>query len=191
MRTGTLSSPRASRAAARAPDAVGNTAKKASPCVSTSIPPWRSNAERKARRCSASAAPYFSAPNSSRRRVDPSMSVKRKVTVPRGSSPTPRVYAAVLLAPVAALLRSPVRSFAECDDADEDAPSRQHQQDDLASLLSGRLLGEKQVEERGEHGGNLPQGPGCSTTRSAKFAELLPNSHQPRTCGCTNAVLRP
>ena len=29
------------------------------------------------------------------------------------------------------------------------------------------------------------------TTRSAKFAELLPNSHQPSTSGRTNAVLRP
>jgi hypothetical protein len=39
------------------------------------------------------------------------------------------------------------------------------------------------VEQRGKHERNLPQRPGCSTRRSAKFAELFANSHQPCTCG--------
>jgi hypothetical protein len=41
---------------------------------------------RSSRRCSASASSYPSAPSSLRRRVEPSISVKSKVTVPVGSS---------------------------------------------------------------------------------------------------------
>jgi hypothetical protein len=76
----------ASRAASSAPGAVGNATKKASPCVSTSTPPWRSKASRMTRRCSARCLPYSSAPSSCNSRVEPSMSVKRKVTVPVGRS---------------------------------------------------------------------------------------------------------
>ena len=46
----------ASAAAASAPGAVGNATKNASPCVSTSTPPWAPNARRRTRRCSASAS---------------------------------------------------------------------------------------------------------------------------------------
>lgn len=72
----------ASAAHASAPRAVGNATKNASPCVSTSTPPWRAAAARNTRRCSARAALYLSAPSSPSRRVDPSTSVNRKVTVP-------------------------------------------------------------------------------------------------------------
>src|SRR5439155_534930 len=43
-------------AAARASDAFSKATKKASPCVSTSTPPWPSNVARSRRRCSASAS---------------------------------------------------------------------------------------------------------------------------------------
>src|SRR5436190_8685907 len=87
------------------------------------------------------------------------MSVKRKVTVPRGSSPTPRVYDAAI-APdmfagnrlVAPVLGGPVRELAERDHADEDTAGREHHEDDLAPLLGSRLDGQERVEERGEHG---------------------------------------
>ena len=46
----------ATRAAATAPAAVGKATKNASPCVSTSTPPWSANAARRTRRCSASAS---------------------------------------------------------------------------------------------------------------------------------------
>jgi hypothetical protein len=49
-------------------------------------PPWRSKAERRTRRCASSAAAYGSAPSSCSSRVEPSMSVKRNVTVPLGST---------------------------------------------------------------------------------------------------------
>jgi hypothetical protein len=48
--------------------------------------PCSAQASRTTRRCSASASAYPSAPSSCKSRVDPSTSVKRKVTVPVGSS---------------------------------------------------------------------------------------------------------
>src|SRR6266581_3842595 len=54
------------------------------PWLSTSLPPKRVQASRIRRRCSASAFEYLSAPSSSSSRVDPSTSLKRKVTVPDG-----------------------------------------------------------------------------------------------------------
>ena len=79
------SAARASSAAATASVALVNTTKNASPCVSTSIPPCRANASLSARLCSARSSAYR-APCSWRSRVDPSTSVKRKVTVPPGRS---------------------------------------------------------------------------------------------------------
>ena len=49
--------------------------------------PARAHASRITRRCSASASAYPSAPSSCRSLVEPSTSVKRKVTVPLGRSP--------------------------------------------------------------------------------------------------------
>jgi len=118
------------------------------------------------------------------------MSVKRKVTVPRGSSRTARVYDGALGAPSAALPRDPVAELAERDHEDEDATGGEHQQDDLPPLLGGRLDSQQQMKDDGEHRARLSQTQ-PSTTRSAKLAELFPNSHQPCTRGCTNAVLRP
>ena len=60
--------------------------KNASPCVSISAS-RASAASRRIRRCSASTSPYRS-PSCLSSRVEPSMSVKRKVTVPLGSSAT-------------------------------------------------------------------------------------------------------
>jgi hypothetical protein len=57
----------------------------ASPCVSTSTPPCRENESRSTRRCAARTSAYWS-PSSSNRRVEPSMSVKSRVTVPLGRS---------------------------------------------------------------------------------------------------------
>ena len=74
------------RAALAAPGADGNATKKASPCGSTSTPPLAAHASRTTRRCSASASAYASAASSRRSLVDPSTSVKRKVTVPVGRS---------------------------------------------------------------------------------------------------------
>ena len=71
-------------AASSAPVAVGNAAKNASPWVSTSTPPWRTNASRRSRRCSPSASAYAASPSSWRSFVEPSTSVNRNVTVPRG-----------------------------------------------------------------------------------------------------------
>jgi hypothetical protein len=73
-------------AAASAPGAVGKPKKKASPCVSTSTPPFTAHASRITALCSASAVAYASKPISRSIDVDPSTSVKRKVTVPVGSS---------------------------------------------------------------------------------------------------------
>src|SRR3954453_3192858 len=73
-------------AAARAPSAAGKGRKKASPVVSTSTPPEEAHAERTTARWVARASAYPSAPSSSRRRVEPSMSLNRKVTVPVGRS---------------------------------------------------------------------------------------------------------
>ncbi len=75
-----------SEAAARAPGAVGNARRKASPCVSTSTPPLSAEASRIAFRCAARASAYCSTPSSVRSDVEPSTSVKTKVTVPAGSS---------------------------------------------------------------------------------------------------------
>ena len=63
--------------------------KNASPCVSTSTPSCLANASRSARRCSARRSAY-AAPCSCSSRVEPSTSVKRKVTVPVGSPPRSR-----------------------------------------------------------------------------------------------------
>ena len=68
-------------------DAAGESApQKPSPWVSTSTPPWAEKALRRKRRCSARARTYPSSPSSSISRVEPSMSVNRRVTVPLGSS---------------------------------------------------------------------------------------------------------
>src|SRR4051794_2239628 len=73
-------------AAARAPSAVGKARRKASPAVSTSTPPDAVHAERTTVRWVARAVAYRSSPSWSRRRVEPSMSLNRKVTVPVGRS---------------------------------------------------------------------------------------------------------
>ena len=73
-------------AAVAAPGADANATKKAFPCVSTSTPPSPAHASRTTRRCSARASAYASAPSSRSSFVDPSTSVKRKVTVPVGRS---------------------------------------------------------------------------------------------------------
>src|SRR5919201_4054463 len=86
-RTGPASASVAALAAASASDARENATKNASPCVSTSTPLCCANASRNTRRCSASASAYAS-PSSCSSRVEPSMSVNRKVTVPEGSSAT-------------------------------------------------------------------------------------------------------
>ena len=78
--------PAAASAAVAAPSAVGKATKNASPCVSTSTPPALATASRSSRRCSSSAAAYSSGPSSCSSRVEPSTSVKRKVTVPLGRS---------------------------------------------------------------------------------------------------------
>jgi hypothetical protein len=70
-----------STAAATAPLARANAAKKASPCVSTSCPCAASKASRRQRSCSFRTVSYPS-PRDLSSRVDPSMSVKRKVTGP-------------------------------------------------------------------------------------------------------------
>ena len=75
-----------SEAAARAPGAVGNAKKKASPCVSTSTPPYSAHACRIAERWSARADAYALGPSSFNNDVERSTSVKTKVTVPVGSS---------------------------------------------------------------------------------------------------------
>lgn len=78
-------STRASAAAATAWAARRNATKKASPCVSTSTPECLVNASRRALLCSPSRSAYRG-PSSWRSLVDPSTSVKRRVTVPAGSS---------------------------------------------------------------------------------------------------------
>ena len=70
----------------------------------------------------------------------------------------------------------PVAQLAEGDHAHEHQARPQHQQDDLFPLLRRRLFDKEQVKDCREHGENLAHSP---TTRSAKLAELLPNSHQP------------
>jgi len=90
----------------------------------------------------------------------------------------------------AALLRDPLGQGPERNHEDEDEAGVEHQQDDLPPLLGGRRDSQQQMEGGGEPGARLSQTQ-ASTTRSAKLAELLPNSHQPCTRGCTNAVLRP
>ena len=71
--------------AATAPVRSGNAKKKASPCVSTSTPPWRRTPH--GRCAGARRVPSRSLrPELVQQRVDPSTSVKRKVTVPVGRS---------------------------------------------------------------------------------------------------------
>src|SRR5438067_5599081 len=77
----------ASAAAATASFARRNATKNASPCVSISCPSCATNAVRKIRWWSARAIPKRS-PSCFNRRVGPSMSAKRKVIVPCGSSAT-------------------------------------------------------------------------------------------------------
>ena len=100
------SASRAAAAAATASAARANATKKASPWVSTSTPSCLVNAPLSAVRCSARRSAY-PAPCSWRSRVEPSTSVKRKVTVPVGSSglamPAMIAYtAAALLSPSSA-----------------------------------------------------------------------------------------
>src|SRR5215471_1482873 len=97
----------------------------------------------------------------------------------------PSAYATVALA-AALALGDPVREVAERDHEQEGHADPEHHQNDLFPLLGGRLDRQQRMEMRRDHGGNLTQ---PSTTRSPKFAELLPNSHQPLTCGRTKAVL--
>ena len=73
---------------------AANATKNASPCVSTSTPPCRPNASRTTRRCSPSASAYRSHRARASSRVDPSMSVKRNVTVPRGRARAPPAQSA-------------------------------------------------------------------------------------------------
>ena len=70
--------------AATASSGLENAMKNASPCVSTSKPSCLANEARSRRRCSPSSP--ITVAELRRRRVDPSMSVKRNVTVPRGST---------------------------------------------------------------------------------------------------------
>ena len=111
------------RAAARAPGAVGKAKKKASPCVSTSTPPSAAHASRMIRRCSASASAYASAPSSCRSFVEPSTSVKRKVTVPVGrSSRTPRDHPPAELASSRGQLGREDHSLSECSGMSLEGP---------------------------------------------------------------------
>src|SRR5919106_498539 len=75
----------ASAAAATASAAEANTAKKASPSVRTSTPPWSRMAPRRMPWCSAR-TPGHRSPRVRASLVDPSMSVNTNVTVPVGSS---------------------------------------------------------------------------------------------------------
>src|SRR6266508_1499348 len=88
------------------------------------------------------------------------MSVKRKVTVPVGSSGTTAHDAAravvclVLRLPGAACLapmREPPGRLAERDHPDEDQPDDQHPEDDLLPLLGRALRGQRQQSEQGAH----------------------------------------
>jgi hypothetical protein len=72
-------------AAAAASSARGNAKRNESPCRSTSSPPCSRTVVRRISLWSASASPYV-LPSRFRSCVDPSMSVKRKVTVPVRSS---------------------------------------------------------------------------------------------------------
>ena len=86
MRTRTGPSDRwISSAAATASSARPKATKNASPCVSTSTPSCRPKTARSSLRWPASRSAYPS-PRSCRSRVEPSMSVNRKVTVPDGRS---------------------------------------------------------------------------------------------------------
>ena len=70
--------------AARAADGEEKAAKKLSPCVPTSLPPWAASADRTSSWCSASNRVYASGPSRSSSFVEPSMSVNRKVSVSVG-----------------------------------------------------------------------------------------------------------
>ena len=73
----------ASTAAATASRARANAKKNASPCVSISTPPSSAKVSRMSRRWSESTPPYPS-PSRLSSAVEPSMSLKTKVTVPLG-----------------------------------------------------------------------------------------------------------
>ena len=78
--------PRWAATAARiAPTGLRKATKKASPWVLTSVPPASATARRTIAACSSWTAGYRS-PSAWSRRVEPSMSVKRNVTVPVGRS---------------------------------------------------------------------------------------------------------
>ena len=69
-----------------APGAVGNATKKASPCVSTSTPPWAPNASRRMPAMLGERLRIRSGAQLVQQLVEPSTSVNRKVTVPEGRS---------------------------------------------------------------------------------------------------------
>ena len=83
MRTGSASSRWACTAASTAGRAVANAAQTPSPVCLNNQPPWASIAARSTSSCAARAARMTSG-SVSHRRVEPSMSVNRKVTVPDG-----------------------------------------------------------------------------------------------------------
>src|SRR5690242_9317460 len=141
------------RAASSAPGAVGRATKNASPCVSTSTPPCAAHTSRTTRRCSASASAYRSAPSSRRSFVEPSTSVKRKVTVPvgrswriaandatagaersRGGSVSAQPRAPVHPDPLA-----PVEELSDPDHGEENEADDEHREDYLLPFLGRRL----------------------------------------------------
>jgi len=89
----------ASSAPVTAPAAEENTTTIPSPIVEYTTPPWCPNAARSVSLCKASDRAIASG-TVSHRRVDPSMSVKRKVTVPAGRPASPGPPAPVGHAPV-------------------------------------------------------------------------------------------
>ena len=124
---------------------------------------------------------------SCRSRVDPSMSVNRKVTVPRGSSRhAPSLWIRRTRSAVAAALGPQVRELAERDHEQEHEAGAEHQEDDLAPLLRGRLFGEQHVE----HAENLPSPRGRRRGRRSSPSSCRTPTSRAR-CGRTNAVLRP
>src|SRR5215208_2620825 len=124
----------ASVAAETAPAGDANAAKNASPCVSTSTPPCRANAARSTRRWSLSAAAYGSTPSSCNSFVEFSTSVKRNVTVPRGSS---RMREALVAA--VAVMPHVVHVLADDHDGCEDQARDQHAENDVKPFLGGGL----------------------------------------------------
>src|SRR5262245_17719787 len=90
------------------------------------------------------------------------MSVKRKVTVPRGSS---RTRAGFLVTPVA----KPVRQLAEDDHTEKDEADDQHRRDDVLALLGGGLRERQHRRDstrpvpRVSRGPALPPGPAATS----------------------------